>query len=201
MTRVFGSAHHGVRQRILELTETVNNSGETALVDSSRWAIATVQRRLGRGLGSGAPLESHPELDDELLWVVVASALRSGASLLRALDVVANALGAVQGAQLRRFVVRVRWGASWSQATDQAPPRLRPLLATLAPAWEVGASADVALRLLAEQRRRERQSAAQTSAARLAVHLVLPLGLCFLPAFVTLGLVPLVIAFGGGLDL
>ncbi|WP_418606028.1 hypothetical protein [Georgenia sp. SUBG003] len=38
---------------------------------------------------------------------------------------------------------------------------------------------------------------AQEAAARLGVRLVLPLGLCFLPAFVLLGLVPVVLAAGG----
>jgi hypothetical protein len=33
----------------------------------------------------------------------------------------------------------------------------------------------------------------------MAVRLVLPLGLCFLPAFVLLGVVPVVAAAGGGL--
>ncbi len=161
---------------------------------SRRRLRGVLRPRMGEGQ-SGA----GTELDDELLWVVMASALRSGASLLRALDVVAGSAGNEQGGQLRAFAVRVRWGASWAQAAGHASAALRPMLLALAPAWEVGANADAALTMLADEHRRDRQAAARTRAARLAVHLVLPLGLCFLPAFVCLGLVPLIMAFGGGL--
>jgi len=41
-----------------------------------------------------------------------------------------------------------------------------------------------------------RRSAARTAAARLGVRLVLPLGACFLPAFVLIGLVPVLLALG-----
>ncbi|KAE8762071.1 secretion system protein, partial [Georgenia thermotolerans] len=54
------------------------------------------------------------------------------------------------------------------------------------------------LRRAAEAVRADRQRQAQEAAARLGVRLVLPLGLCFLPAFVLLGIVPVVVAAGGG---
>ena len=49
------------------------------------------------------------------------------------------------------------------------------------------------LRAAAEDQRRERASAQAVAVRRLAVLLVLPTGLCLLPAFLLLGVVPLVI--------
>jgi pilus assembly protein TadC len=39
----------------------------------------------------------------------------------------------------------------------------------------------------------------RTAAGALGVQLVLPLGLCFLPAFVLLGLVPMILSLAGNL--
>ena len=47
--------------------------------------------------------------------------------------------------------------------------------------------------------RTSRAARAREDAERLAVRLVLPLGLCLLPAFVLMGLVPVMIATGGDL--
>jgi tight adherence protein B len=47
--------------------------------------------------------------------------------------------------------------------------------------------------------RHARRSSARTAAARLGVRLVLPLGVCYLPAFVLVGLVPVLLALGIGL--
>jgi len=48
------------------------------------------------------------------------------------------------------------------------------------------------------QTQREDQSHAQ-AAGRLGVRLVLPLGLCHLPAFVLVGLVPVLVSMASGL--
>lgn len=53
-----------------------------------------------------------------------------------------------------------------------------------------GAPASALLRLEAHEARRSARSAAQVSAARLGVWLMLPLGLCVLPAFFAVGVVP-----------
>jgi len=43
------------------------------------------------------------------------------------------------------------------------------------------------------------RSAAREAAGRLGVRLVLPLGLCFLPAFILIGLVPVILSLAAGL--
>ena len=57
-----------------------------------------------------------------------------------------------------------------------------------------GVPAAALLRSEAEQARRTARSDAEEKAARLAVTLMLPLGLCILPAFMLLGVAPLMIA-------
>jgi pilus assembly protein TadC len=55
-----------------------------------------------------------------------------------------------------------------------------------------------ALTRLADDLRADRAVAVEAAARRAGVLVVLPLGLCFLPAFVLAGLVPVVVAVLGG---
>ena len=69
----------------------------------------------------------------------------------------------------------------------------------LRPGWEDGASPGPLLAATAASLRAGRQARDREAAERLAVRLVLPLGLCHLPAFIILGIVPVVV--GAGADL
>lgn len=57
-----------------------------------------------------------------------------------------------------------------------------------------GVPAAELLRAEAEEQRRDARAAAQAAAAALGVRLMLPLGLCVLPAFLVLGVAPLLVA-------
>ena len=96
-----------------------------------------------------------------------------------------------------RHRVLLLLGATWTEAWADAPEILAPLADALEPAWVDGAAPGPLLRQAAASVRSTRHREAQEAAARLGVRLVLPLGLCFLPAFVLLGLVPVVLAAGG----
>ena len=87
-------------------------------------------------------------------------------------------------------------GASWGSAWDGTPETLRPLRDALEPAWVDGVAPEPLLRMAADQLRAGQARAAEEAAARLGVRLVLPLGLCFLPSFVLLGLAPVLLAAG-----
>jgi pilus assembly protein TadC len=50
---------------------------------------------------------------------------------------------------------------------------------------------------LADEMRREQRLAATEAARRAGVRAVLPLGVCFLPAFVLLGIVPTLVGLAG----
>ena len=90
-------------------------------------------------------------------------------------------------------------GSPWVQSWSGAPERLSPLQRALEPAWADGVAVEPLLRRAADEVRAGQAQAADEAAARLGVRLVLPLGLCFLPSFVLLGLVPVFVAAGVGL--
>jgi hypothetical protein len=103
------------------------------------------------------------------------------------------------GAVLCRVATALLVGSDWTTAWEGAPTVVLPVRDALGPAWTAGVSAVPALRSAAVEERRRRRRLAQEACARLAVRLVLPLGLCFLPAFVLIGVVPVLISFAGRL--
>jgi len=153
--------------------------------------------REGRGGGRGRP-DDGP-LETGVLLELLAAAVRSGAAVPRALDVVGACVGGREGAALRAAGAALLLGASWDAAWATSPPRLEVVRRALRPAWLHGAAPAPALRAAAQASRQDRTAAAKAAAARLAVHLVLPLGACFLPAFVLVGLVPVLVSLGSGM--
>jgi hypothetical protein len=65
--------------------------------------------------------------------------------------------------------------------------------------WNFGVEAAPLLEGVAERASRAERRRLNQAAARLGVYLMAPLGLCFLPAFVALGLVPVLLSFATGL--
>jgi Flp pilus assembly protein TadB len=126
-------------------------------------------------------------------------ALGSGASVTRALVTVGTAVGGDDGHALGTVAAALSLGADWHGAWAQAPPVLRPAEECLRGSWTVGSAAGPALRAAAAQIRRRRRRESREAAGRLSVQLVLPLGLCFLPACVLLGLAPLIVSLAADL--
>ncbi len=126
-------------------------------------------------------------------------ALTAGASVPHALRAVGEVVGGQDGEALARAGAALLLGARWQASWSDAPPQLSPVAECLEPTWSTGAPSGPALRARSAALRRDGRRAAQEAAARLGVRLVLPLGLCFLPAFVLLGLVPLMLSLGRGL--
>jgi tight adherence protein B len=76
---------------------------------------------------------------------------------------------------------------------------LENLRRALAPVWQSGAEAGPLLEGVSQRAARAERRRGGQAAGRLGVHLMAPLGLCFLPAFIALGLVPVVLSFAGEL--
>ncbi|UFS57817.1 hypothetical protein [Subtercola endophyticus] len=109
------------------------------------------------------------------------------------------------GLSLDLMAVAMSGGASLSRARQIAeravhaanivsPTERRRLDDVLDLAERAGVPAAELLRAEGAQARREALTASQTRAAALAVRLMLPLGLCVLPAFMLLGVAPLLIS-------
>ncbi|PYG01132.1 Type II secretion system (T2SS), protein F [Georgenia satyanarayanai] len=127
-------------------------------------------------------------------------ALASGASVPGALAALAVATAPDPvAAQLRSAATALRLGATWQEAWQPCPPVLRPLASALEPGWTEGVDPCPLVRQAAASIRSRRRQEAQEAAARLGARLVLPLGLCFLPAFVLLAMAPVLLSGVGSL--
>jgi len=136
-------------------------------------------------------------MDAVLLLDVLDVAIGTGASLPRVLSAVGSAVGGPQGDELVRGGTALLLGASWQSAW--AGTGLTDVVGALEASWSSGTAPGPALRGRADQLRRDRRARTRTAAGALGVQLVLPLGLCFLPAFVLLGLVPMLLSLTGDL--
>lgn len=130
---------------------------------------------------------------------LISAALRAGAPPARAAEVVGEALGGPLGVRLSRVGTALRLGtpASAAWAPIAAVPGGERLRRTAVRSAASGAALTGALDRLAGDLRAVRASDAEAGAARLGVLVVLPLGLCFLPAFLLTGVVPVVVAVLG----
>jgi pilus assembly protein TadC len=132
---------------------------------------------------------------------VLAACLFAGSSLDHALTAVAEAFGGGVQATLAPIARLAAWGApvetAWAQCL--ALPRWAPVARAVIRASYSGATLADVLTQQAVEYRRALRSGAAARAQRAGVSAVLPLGLCFLPAFVLAGIVPVVAGFAEAL--
>ena len=169
---------------------------------------AAVRWRLGQLTHPAPPVSaaglavasgSAPRLDIPTIVELIGTALSAGASVPRALQATGAAIRGPDGVGLQHVAAALGLGAPWAEAWALAPARLHQVSAALHGAWQDGAAPTEALRVASEDIRRSQQEASAQAVGALGVKLVLPLGLCFLPAFVLMGLVPVLLALGIGL--
>lgn len=128
-------------------------------------------------------------------------ALRAGAAPADALGVVARALPGAAADLLLPVAARLTLGGDpadvWRDLA--AVPGLAPLGRTLGRAHRTGAPVVEAVERLADDLTGAARAAVEDKARAVGVKAAVPLGLCLLPAFVLLGIVPLVAGLVGGL--
>ena len=144
--------------------------------------------RAGGGRAAPAVRTDTPGRDAARAWALVASALACGASIPRALDALAHAC---THDALSWTAAALRLGATWEEAWEDAPTWAAPLRDALEASWTAGTAPDGMLARCATWERRTRLVDARTKAEELSVRLVGPLGAFFLPAFLLLGIAPL----------
>ena len=165
----------------------------TTTVNAERW-LSLGDPSPG-GAGSG-PADTGGITDVPLLLELTGAALDAGMPLAPALHVVAG----VAEPQIRDGLdvvvaglqIGAPWHHAWQRVRHQAP--LDQLYSALSFSALTGAPSAALLYAEAEQRRRQSHRAVEKRAGALAVKLVVPLGLCSLPAFICLGVVPVVLA-------
>ncbi|OZV76477.1 secretion system protein [Micromonospora echinospora] len=130
---------------------------------------------------------------------LLSAAMRAGAPVDRAVIAVAEALGGPLADRLGRVGRTLLLGGTPEEAWAHLTPvsGADRLVTAAVRSAQSGAALSGALSRLADDLRTDRAVAAEASARRAGVLIVLPLGLCFLPAFVLAGLVPVIVAVLG----
>ena len=159
-----------------------------------RWTAALVHRAEAESAASnGAEQTSNvPPVDTALVLELLAAQLRAGLAPLAALGTLAEALSSRPlHTVCQRLQMGSGWGSAWSGSAAGTFGELRD---ALAPAYTGGAPSTALLLSLADAHRLSERRAAERAAGKLSVALVVPLGLCSLPAFICLGIVPILIS-------
>ncbi|CAN3982135.1 type II secretion system F family protein [Kitasatospora purpeofusca] len=150
-----------------------------------------------------SPAERRAELDEARLLrqlpltaELLAACLGSATSPAAAVAAVGGSVGAPMGPRLLSTAAELALGAPpelcWHRLGQEHPP-LAPLARCLVRTSLSGAPAATALAGLASGQRAEAVRAAHARVRRAGVLATAPLGLCFLPAFVLIGVVPVVV--------
>lgn len=157
-------------------------------------ALFLVLGRMTSGAGARRRrvlLASLPEACD-----LLAVAVEAGLAVSAAAGRVSEIIGGTLGDELARVAARVRLGVAETQAWAELgkAPGLERLATEVSRVVSSGVGLAALLRELARDARQAAAAEGQRLARRVGVRSVLPLMVCFLPAFVLLGIVPI---FGG----
>ncbi|MFD4933194.1 type II secretion system F family protein [Streptomyces virginiae] len=132
---------------------------------------------------------------------LLAACLAAGAGPVEAAEVVGESLGGPVGDRLARAGAELRLGgepgSGWGRLAEI--PGARALADCLERAARTGAPAAEGVSRLASGLREDRARTAGARAQRAAVLVTAPVGLCFLPAFLAIGVAPVVIGMASGL--
>ncbi|MHA7306526.1 type II secretion system F family protein [Arthrobacter sp. TMN-49] len=161
--------------------ELMRNSGAL-----KRWG-----HQHGRSTEAAAGIAEVP-----LLLELLGTALDAGLTVQSALHLVAGVSEQEIREHLLRVVAGLEIGASWRNAWEGNLGRsdVAQIHAALSFGALTGAAVAPLLYAQAQHHRRTVSRQAEKRAAALGVKLVVPLGLCSLPAFIALGVVPVVMA-------
>lgn len=133
-------------------------------------------------------------VDAGTLLDLTAALLTAGSGIEASLDRLARTVpGAEPLSGMHRGLAA---GADWEQAAAMvsAHPELAVFCEHLSFAHVTGAPSASMLQAAAAQARAERRHEAERKASELGVKMMLPLGACFLPAFILLGVVPVILS-------
>jgi Flp pilus assembly protein TadB len=126
---------------------------------------------------------------------VLTSILEAGATPADALQAVGHALGPPVGTELMRVSRAMSLGATTEQAWASAHQSMRPLARAMSRSAESGAPLALVLAGASADARREHRVRVEIAARSAGVRAVAPLAACFLPAFLLMGVAPIVASF------
>jgi hypothetical protein len=182
-----------LRRRVVVLAAAA--IGALVLVGGPWWLAAMLLAGVvvgGRARTVEAPAPDEVPLTADLM----AACLAAGAAVADALAASLAAAGPWLRARGEPVVAGLQCGSPAAEAWQDwlTDDRLAPVARTCVRTAGSGAAAAAELVRVAARMRAARRAQSQQRAARAAVWIVLPLGGCFLPAFVVVGVVPLVLS-------
>lgn len=156
-----------IAQLAPRITEVQHRSTEQAAQDRVRAELAMIAGLLSALLSSGA---------------TVPAAVRSAADAVR---------GPAR-TPLAKVAAAIELGADPDEAWSAGSPALEPVAQALRRSAMTGAPAAALLDVVAQDAAREQRARADAAARKVGVRAVLPLAACFLPAFLLVGVVPVI---------
>ncbi|MCR1785034.1 type II secretion system F family protein [Nocardioides carbamazepini] len=166
-------------------------------------AVAVVVGTTAGRLEPRAVRQRREEVRRDLPHVVtlLAAALRAGQAPPEAVELVCRALPGAASARLSGAAARLRLGgdavATWARLADD--PELGPLGRALARAHRTGAPVVAAVERLADELGSRARAEVEDRARAVGVRAAVPLGVCLLPSFLLLGIVPLAVSLAGSI--
>lgn len=136
-----------------------------------------------------------------LVLRMLAVAVQQGASLPSALAVIGETMDGEFAASLRAVARMLRHGAVWRDAwipavrSDVWGGAMALLRDALEDSWNRGVSPLERIDGVVEQIQLRRRISVERGAAHLSVRLLIPTGLCVLPAFILIGVIPSIGSF------
>ncbi|MFD6422140.1 type II secretion system F family protein [Streptomyces sp. NPDC060198] len=160
---------------------------------------ARARRPEGSGEAAEAELSAARQLP--LAADLLAACISAGAGPQQAAEAVGESLRGPVGERLVRAAVEIRLGGDPTRAWGLLGeiPGAGPLARCLDRAGETGAPAAEPVARLADAMRSARADAAVARAQRASVLITAPVGLCFLPAFLAVGVAPVIVGLAGGI--
>lgn len=157
-------------------------------------------RRTAAGTAATQALAAEATRQLPLAADLLAACIAAGAGPVAAAQAVGDALGGPVGDELGRGAAEVRLGGEPGGAWRglAAIPGAGPLARLLERAEVTGLPAAGPVARLAAQARADWARATTARARRAAVMVTAPVGLCFLPAFIAVGVLPVVIGLADG---
>ena len=143
---------------------------------------------------------SEPRVPLTVVMALIRSAVVVGADVRSALENVGAAVDGLHpdAASLVVIARRLGLGMAWADAWAGCPAAWMTVERALRGAWRNGSSPVGALDVAIAASHARARAAGDRAAAELGVRLTLPLTLCFLPAFVLVGIVPLLLTVASG---
>jgi pilus assembly protein TadC len=167
--------------------------------DSSRVRIRLGLRSVARR--QQAPSASNDPLAAAASFDVFAACLRSGMAVSTAAAATASSAPPPMARLLSRAADMLALGAdpatAWSNPTLPLDNHTEALIRLARRSATSGSALADGVAELADQSRRDAADAARAAAERASVLIAGPLGLCYLPAFLCLGIIPVVAGLAG----